>query len=164
MSDVLRPSRAADHAHARQEIDRSADGSALWAYGAIESRAASDTSYDVAWPGAAPFEVRVQPDRERVIVELRGELDLAAIPQLREQCDELLGAGFRHLVLDLRELAFIDSTGLNLLIELYAGARRDGWELALIPGSDAVHRVFVVSGTVEYLPFTSATALHAKRH
>lgn len=167
MSDVRRPSRAADRrperAQAQQQLGGSADGSSVFACGPIESRAGIDPSYDVASPGAAPFEVRVQPDRERVVVELRGELDMAAIPQFREQCDELLGAGFRHVVLDLRGLAFVDSTGLNLLIELYAGARRDGWELSLIPGSDAVHRVFVVSGTVEYLPFISATGLRAAR-
>ena len=166
MSDVPRPSRAdrrPDRVQAAQELDWSADGSARLANGAIESRAAIDTSYDVASPGAAPLEVRARPDRERVVVELSGELDIAAIPRFREQCDELLGAGFRHVVLDLRELAFLDSTGLNLLLELYAGARRDGWELSVIAGSDAVQRVFVVSGTVELLPFISATALRAER-
>jgi anti-anti-sigma factor len=166
MSDIPRPSRAADRrprAQAPEELDCSGDGSVRLTHGAIESRAEIDTSYDVAWPSAAPFEVRVRPDPERVVVELSGELDIAAIPRFRERCDELLGAGFGHVVLDLRELAFIDSTGLNLLLELYAGARRDGWELSVIPGSDAVQRVFVVSGTVELLPFISATALRAER-
>jgi anti-sigma B factor antagonist len=167
MSDISRPSRAAERrsgrAQAPQEFDWSADGSSLLAHGAIDSRTEIDASYDFAAPSAAPFEVRVRPDRERVVVELSGELDIATIPQFREQCDELLGAGFRHVVVDLRELAFLDSTGLHLLIELYARARRDGWELSVIPGSGAVHRVFVVSGTVELLPFMSAADLRARR-
>ena len=120
-------------------------------------------AYDVASSSAAPFEVRVRPDRKHVVVELSGELDIAAIPQFREQCDELLGAGFRHIVIDLRELAFIDSTGLHLLIDLSAAARHDGWELSVIPRSDAVQRILVVSGTVEVLPFISPIGLRAKR-
>jgi anti-sigma B factor antagonist len=133
------------------------------AHGAIESGAEIDPSYDVASPGAAPLEVRVRPDRERVVVELSGELDIATISQFRERCGELLGAGFRHVVVDLRELTFLESTGLHLLIDLNAAARRDGWELSVIPGSDAVQRVLVVSGTVEWLPFISATGLRGPR-
>ena len=85
MSDVQRPSRAADRPpdgeQAPQELDWSADGFSALAHGAIEPRPEIDTSYDVAAPSAAPFEARVLPDRERVIVELSGELDLAAIPR-----------------------------------------------------------------------------------
>jgi anti-anti-sigma factor len=157
MSDISRLFRAAD-----RRPDPSADGSSRFAHGGIESRAEIDTSYDVAASGAAPFQVRVRPDRTRGVVELSGELDIAAIPQFREQCDELVAAGIRHIVIDLRELAFIDSTGLHLLLDLDAAARRDGWELSVTPGSDAVQRIFVVSGTVELLPFISPTGLRAK--
>jgi anti-anti-sigma factor len=167
MADISRLSRAADRrperAQAPHKLDSSADGSSRLAHGAFESRAEVDTSYDVASPGASVFEVRVRPDGKRVVVQLSGELDIATISQFRERCDDLLGAGFRHIVVDLRELTFLDSTGLHLLIDLNAAARRDGWELSVIPGSEAVQRVFVVSGTVEWLPFISTTGLRAKR-
>src|SRR3954465_599241 len=54
----------------------------------------------------------VQPDRERVIVALGGELDLAAAPQLAATVDELLDVGFGRIVVDLRPLTFLDSGGV----------------------------------------------------
>ena len=55
-------------------------------------------------------------------------------------------------MLDLAELDFIDSTGLRLILELHGEAAQDGFTLALVPGGDAVQRVFDVTGTADVLP------------
>jgi anti-anti-sigma factor len=64
----------------------------------------------------APFSIDVQPDRELVRVRLAGGLDLATSDRLLQQLKELLDAGFDHVAIDLRELLFIDSSGLRLLL------------------------------------------------
>lgn len=107
---------------------------------------------------------RVRPDRELVHVAPAGELDFATVEQLREQVYELVDVGFGHVVLDLRGLVFIDSTGLRLLLCLHADAQRDGWQLSLIQGPQAIRRVFELTGTLAVLPFQSPTAIDQRRH
>ncbi len=83
----------------------------------------------------------------------RGSLDVAAAPVLDAQLRELRDAGFRRLVVDLSGLAFMDSSGLRLLLGWNDEAGRDGFELAVVPGPPAVQRVFELTGATELLPF-----------
>jgi anti-sigma B factor antagonist len=102
------------------------------------------------------FEITVvaTPDPDQVCVQLKGELDIATAPLARERIAELKHAR-DQLVLDLRGLSFIDSTGLNLVLRLAAESTRDGWSLSLIPGSSIVQRIFQLTRTQENLPFRS---------
>ena len=92
------------------------------------------------------FDVRTWPDRTRVIVTARGELDIETVPHLRTALDELSAVGWENVVLDLRELTFIDSTGLSLLLEADRAARRTGRSFAIVDGSPAVARLLELVG------------------
>ncbi len=102
---------------------------------------------------ALPFTVSVRPHREEIHVAPSGELDMATVAELRAAVQELVDAGFDQVVVDLRELAFIDCAGIALLLDLQRAARADGWQLSLIQGRDVVHRVFSLTETVGRLPF-----------
>lgn len=103
-----------------------------------------------------PFSIDVEPRRDVVRVCPRGELDMATVDAVREQVDELLAAGFSRLVLDLRDVTFMDSTGLRLVIELARSSEGDGWKLALVDGPAAVRRVFDATALRARLPFVEA--------
>lgn len=51
-----------------------------------------------------------------------GELDIATADGFSSKCDQLLVEGFEHLVLDLRPLTFMDSTGLRAIVKLHSTA------------------------------------------
>ena len=104
----------------------------------------------------APFAVEVEAQREIVRVCPCGEVDLATVGDVREQVDELLSAGFTRVLLDLRQVSFLDSTGLRLIIEFVRSSRADGWQFVLIDGSAPVRRVFDVTGLRDQLPFVDA--------
>src|SRR4051794_2427538 len=95
-----------------------------------------DTHTDQA---AEPFVVDTLPDRERVIVAPRGELDIATAGRVAAAIDALARTGFVEVVLDLRGLAFMDVAGLRLVL---AQARRADVTVELIDGSPAVARLF----------------------
>jgi len=95
----------------------------------------------------------VRPERDAVRVLPVGALDMATVPLLRTQIDELREAGFRHLILDLGRLEFMDSCGLRLILAVDAESRQDGFALSLAPGPRAVQRAFEVTGTTGLLPF-----------
>jgi anti-sigma B factor antagonist len=105
-----------------------------------------------------PFSLNVRLDHGSARLELGGELDVLTTRQVRDRVFELTGAGFATIVLDLRGLTFIDSTGMRLLVGLHHHARRDGWRLYLIQGPENVKRVFDIAGTSQVLPFTTAAA------
>jgi anti-anti-sigma factor len=98
-------------------------------------------------PQYPQFSVCVVPARREVVVVPEGELDLACVDVLAAEVDQLRGAGFAHLVIDLRRLVFIDSSGLHLLLQLRGDAERDGHTLKLVPGPPAVQRTFDLTGT-----------------
>jgi len=70
-----------------------------------------------------------------------GELDLDTAPLLEEALTAARAQGGARLVLDLRRLTFMDSTGLRLVIRWDTAAREEGFEFAIVPGSEVVQRV-----------------------
>ena len=93
------------------------------------------------------FSISVVPDRSEVAVVPDGELDLASASALTDAVRELRDAGFDRIVIDLREIEFIDSTGLGVLLSLRNDAKRDGHALMLVPGPRAVQRIFDLTAT-----------------
>ena len=100
-----------------------------------------------------PFRCEVEPHRAQVLVRPVGELDLATVPAVDEQLGELWSVGFTDLVLDLRGVRFLDSTGLHLILDWHAIAEADGISFGLLAGSPAVQRLFELSGLTERLRF-----------
>ena len=78
---------------------------------------------------------------------------------MRSQLDELAGADFTPVVLDLRGTTFLDSTGLRLALDAHAASAADGWEFGIIAGPSNVQRAFATAGLSERLPFVDPAAL-----
>jgi len=87
------------------------------------------------------FRVATRRDGARAVVELHGELDIGTSEAVVREVRELRGKDVRTVVLDLRELAFIDSSGLRLLLQLDADARADGLGFAIADGEGPVRRL-----------------------
>jgi anti-sigma B factor antagonist len=88
-----------------------------------------------------------------VMIELAGEWDLAGAPAVRQAIGSGLTGRPECVVLDLSRLAFIDSSGLHVMIELAGRSAAQNVRLVIIPGPRAVQRVFEITGLAERLPF-----------
>jgi anti-sigma B factor antagonist len=99
------------------------------------------------------FECLVEPDRDRVLVRPKGELDMATVPEVDRQIEEVTSNGFKQVVLDLSGLTFLDSTGLRLLIKWTQRCRQDGIDFSVLPGGPQVDRVLEISGIRPELTF-----------
>ena len=116
------------------------------------SRTGSAAAVELAGP--QPFTVDVQRSGGVAIVQPHGELDLATVETLRAALDGVENPG--RLVLDLRGLSFIDSTGLHLLVALDQRAQRDGFQLTLVAPAAPADKAIHVSGLDQALPFVAA--------
>jgi anti-anti-sigma factor len=95
-----------------------------------------------------PLDVAVQPERTWVRIVPRGELDLAGAPLLSQAIEDLRDVGFRGFRIDLRELTFMDSSGVHSLLDL--SAERD-LDVVVVPGPPQVQRVLELTGVVNVL-------------
>lgn len=95
------------------------------------------------------IETRSAPDR--VVLCLHGELDLASAPLLAQEIENASSDSAAMIVLDLKELQFIDSTGLRIILAAHERAQERGQELALSRGSEQVQRLLTITGVGEHL-------------
>src|SRR5829696_7557529 len=102
-----------------------------------------------------PFRCEVKRGRASAVVEIAGELDLATVDKLGNALHSLAGTK-RAVTLDLRELRFIDSSGLRLILQIDAMARQDGFNFALVRGPETVQRIFAITGMEDHLVFVDA--------
>lgn len=82
---------------------------------------------------------------------LAGEFDLSNASQVEDALKEVESERPALLVLDLRELTFMDSTGLRVMVSADARARDDSRRLAVVQGPESVHRVFRITGLDDHL-------------
>jgi anti-sigma B factor antagonist len=91
------------------------------------------------------LKVKVEERDDEVTLALEGELDISSTPRLEAELGRVEAAKPHVVILDLRDLAFLDSSGLRAILEADMRARREGRRVALIPGPETVHRVFLIA-------------------
>jgi anti-anti-sigma factor len=98
-----------------------------------------------------PFDVRSAQHRDGLAVIASGEIDLWSAPEVRDALSTYAGPGGRVL-LDLRAVTFMDSSGLGLIVAEHQRARTGGFEfgVAVQDGSD-VRRILEISGITKVL-------------
>jgi anti-anti-sigma factor len=95
----------------------------------------------------------------QTIVAFTGELDMAEVPRLQQELQELEADKPPVLVLDLRGLSFIDSSGLRFILETDLRARKQARRVAVVPGPDQVHRIFLIALLDKRLEFLAPEEL-----
>jgi anti-sigma B factor antagonist len=104
------------------------------------------------------FDVQTSRDGDVAVISPSGELDIATAPQLEQAISEATGSGADALVLDLRGLTFMDSTGLRTLVQTHQRAESTGFGLSIWRGTSQIDRLLSVSGLEDVLPLADAPA------
>ncbi len=102
------------------------------------------------------FRVKAQSQGQAQILAVSGELDLAAAGSLEEELDRVLEAGPPVIVVDLKELDFIDSTGLSVLVRAHQRAQESGLELGLVNPGTQVERLLSLTGLAQRLTLSDS--------
>ena len=95
----------------------------------------------MGWPAWQPFSVTVSTDEDRTTVLLAGELDLSGVDRAREAIEQAEKHSAALLVLDLSQLDFIDSTGLEVILRAARRAHDEGRRLIVARPSRYVKRL-----------------------
>jgi anti-sigma B factor antagonist len=102
------------------------------------------------------FRVDVRNDAGAAVIVVGGELDLASSPTLEQEIESVLRSDAEAVILDLRELEFMDSTGLSVLVKAHHAAQESQRPLYLVRGPSQVHRLLTLTGVEERLTVLDA--------
>jgi stage II sporulation protein AA (anti-sigma F factor antagonist) len=89
---------------------------------------------------------------EQAVMCVGGELDVATAMLLQHHLATQLGQGRRHLVIDLAEVPFMDSSGLNIILRAMNETRATGGSLRLAAPAPPVRRVLELTGVTLTIP------------
>ncbi len=90
---------------------------------------------------------------QNLVVELDGELDLESSPVFRTVVEEKLNQYdcIKHLILDLKKVNFIDSSGLGVILGRFKRLSQQGGKLSAVNVSDQIRRIFELSGLLRIM-------------
>jgi anti-sigma B factor antagonist len=98
------------------------------------------------------LEVHVEQDGNELVVRASGELDIASAKLLADELRTAVDSEASVIVLDLKGVSFIDSTGLRALVLAGAHSRSQSDRLGMLCGSGPVQKALKVSGLERSLP------------
>lgn len=97
------------------------------------------------------LELTTETEGTAVRLVLTGELDIAGAARVEQELERIEREPPATLVLDLRELAFMDSTGLRVIVAADGRAREQSRRLVIVRGSDTVQRIIEMTRLHERL-------------
>ncbi|MFF8643986.1 STAS domain-containing protein [Streptomyces sp. NPDC015345] len=101
-----------------------------------------------------------RPHAHLIIVTVIGNIDVQTAATMRTQTLEIMQEGPPHVVLDLAQVGFCDSSGLSALIGIWHAAREAGGSLGLADVPDRLMRMLAITG-IDSLLTIHATAADA---
>ena len=97
------------------------------------------------------FRVELRTENRASVLVITGELDLSSTPELEGHLAEAFRSDVKQVIVDLRELEFIDSTGLSVLVKANQQAHEAGCEFGIVNGGAQVRRLLSLTGVTERL-------------
>jgi anti-anti-sigma factor len=110
-------------------------------------------------PSVGQLLIRRNREGKRQTLVLEGELDHVTAPDLEDTVAALCLEGARELVLDMHQVAFMDSSGLRTVLASIDMCRLHSCDLVILPGTGACRRLFELTGVIDDLPLREADEL-----
>lgn len=108
------------------------------------------------------IDLKTEDGGETLLFKLRGSLDLATAPTVRAALSEAAEKGSQHLIVDLTQLEFLDSTGLGVLIGAHRRAAEHGGSFRLVVSDGPISRLLNITGLIAV--FSVYHSLEDARH
>lgn len=105
------------------------------------------------------LDISTQRVGQACVVSLKGEVDVYTSPRLKQEIVDAIDSGCVNLVVDLRRLDFIDSSGLGVLVGGLRRVKEKGGTLRLLCDKESILKVFRITGLDRVFPvFDNAEA------
>lgn len=98
----------------------------------------------------ADLELEPRPTSDGTVVVVRGEIDMATAPQLRDLLNRLVNDSTESIVLECEHLDFLDSSGIGVLVATTKGLA-DGRTITIDAPQPHVRKVLELTGVAEHV-------------
>ncbi|MFL5894572.1 MAG: STAS domain-containing protein [Thermoleophilaceae bacterium] len=108
---------------------------------------------------AAPFHGYLETHGDKIAVVPEGDVDVRSAPEFQELISEAEQSRPAAVIIDLRGLTFLDSTGVHLLLRARDRAQSSGYRLVLIRGPETVQHTLDVLNVSKLFEWAADPAL-----
>jgi anti-anti-sigma factor len=112
-------------------------------------------------PAAPGLRIVSERDANAVVIVLDGELDLATAAPVREALISALGFDSKRIVVDMRRVGFLDSTGIHALVQMQERCAEEARSFQVVLAEGHVRRVLELSGMLTVLDHMTEEGLAA---
>lgn len=91
-------------------------------------------------------------------IKLKGEIDVYTAPRLKEEIVALIASGCSNVIVDLQNVAFIDSSGLGVLVSALRRARERNGAVRIVCTRENILKIFRITGLDKVFPIFSDAA------
>jgi anti-anti-sigma factor len=100
-----------------------------------------------------PFDIKIARQGPAAQLVIVGEIDLSTCTEIVDAVERLAEHGCTELKIDLRNVSFMDSSGLRALLLIHRQFADEGRQLTIVPATEPVMTVFRLTGADTRLPF-----------
>jgi anti-sigma B factor antagonist len=104
------------------------------------------------------LEISSESNGSQCTVTLDGEVDVYTAPRLKDELVSLIQNGCTHVVVDLEGVAFIDSSGLGVLVSALRRAREKDGSVRIVCTRESILKIFRITGLDKVFPVFSDAA------
>jgi len=97
--------------------------------------------------------VKIEEVNGKYVAMLQGEMDTAAAMEVEETLKPLFTTGGKDVIIDCKELEYIASSGLRILLSILKGAKAAGSRVVLRDVNDDIKNVFQLTGFINIFEF-----------
>ena len=98
------------------------------------------------------LEITIDRNDTSCVVTLEGEIDVYTAPRLKETLVDAIEGGCTYLILDMKRVAFIDSSGLGVLVGALRRAKERSGSVRLVCERDNILKIFRITGLDKVFP------------
>lgn len=92
------------------------------------------------------FSFEIKKDEELILISLKGNLmGKQQVESLLEEIDFFFNEGLKKIIIDLSEMEYMNSTGLNVLINIFTQARNKGGEVIITNIPEKINQLLIIT-------------------
>ncbi|WP_244932650.1 STAS domain-containing protein [Leptospira yanagawae] len=96
------------------------------------------------------FQYEIKREKEKAFIYLNGSMSLRDTPKLKTEIKELIDSdSVKELVLDFKDLTYLDSSGIGILLHTYSWTKENGKKVKMAHLSNEIRTIFSVANLLE---------------
>jgi anti-anti-sigma factor len=107
------------------------------------------------------MDIQVESRGDRRIVHIKGKITFECCPLLQDRLNQLLGEGTVRILIDFKEVPFIDSSGVGEVLRLFKRLKEKNGELILLNPNQKLRDLFAMYRFARFMEISDEASLDA---